>query len=235
MPFNRILLKLSGEAFGGPAGRGLDVEAIERIAREVKGVADLGVEVAVVVGGGNMLRGAELEARGMGRAGADTMGMLATAVNALAFQDALERRGRETRVLTAIEMRTVAEPYIRRRALRHLEKGRIVILAGGTGNPFFTTDTTAALRGAELEVDALLKATHVDGVYAADPRVDPKAERFDRLSYLDVLNRRLKVMDATAITLCMEHRLPIVVFDLGVDGNIARVVKGQPVGTRIEP
>jgi uridylate kinase len=201
----------------------------------VKGVADLGVEVAVVVGGGNMLRGAELEARGMGRAGADTMGMLATAVNALAFQDALERRGRETRVLTAIEMRTVAEPYIRRRALRHLEKGRIVILAGGTGNPFFTTDTTAALRGAELEVDALLKATHVDGVYAADPRVDPKAERFDRLSYLDVLNRRLKVMDATAITLCMEHRLPIVVFDLGVDGNIARVVKGQPVGTRIEP
>lgn len=201
----------------------------------MKGVADLGVEVAVVVGGGNMLRGAELEARGMGRAGADTMGMLATAVNALAFQDALERRGRETRVLTAIEMRTVAEPYIRRRALRHLEKGRIVILAGGTGNPFFTTDTTAALRGAELEVDALLKATHVDGVYAADPRVDPKAERFDRLSYLDVLNRRLKVMDATAITLCMEHRLPIVVFDLGVDGNIARVVKGQPVGTRIEP
>jgi uridylate kinase len=201
----------------------------------VKGVADLGVEVAVVVGGGNMLRGAELVARGLGRAGADTMGMLATAVNALAFQDALERRGRETRVLTAIEMRTVAEPYIRRRALRHLEKGRIVILAGGTGNPFFTTDTTAALRGAELEVDALLKATHVDGVYAADPRVDPKAERFDRLSYLDVLNRRLKVMDATAITLCMEHRLPIVVFDLGVDGNIARVVKGQPVGTRIEP
>jgi uridylate kinase len=163
------------------------------------------------------------------------MGMLATAVNALAFQDALERLGRETRVLTAVEMRTVAEPYIRRRALRHLEKGRIVILAGGTGNPFFTTDTAAALRGAELEVEVLLKATQVDGVYAADPRKDPKAERFERLTYLDVLNRNLKVMDATAVTLCMEHRLPIVVFDLAVDGNLAKVVKGQPVGTTIGP
>jgi uridylate kinase len=201
----------------------------------VKGVADLGVEVGVVVGGGNLIRGRELETRGVGRATADTMGMLATAVNALAFQDALERLGRETRVLTAVEMRTVAEPYIRRRALRHLEKGRIVILAGGTGNPFFTTDTAAALRGAELEVEVLLKATQVDGVYAADPRLDPGAQRFERLTYLDVLNRNLKVMDATAVTLCMEHRLPIVVFDLAVDGNLAKVVKGQPVGTTIGP
>ncbi len=198
-------------------------------------MADLGVEVGVVVGGGNLIRGRELETRGVGRATADTMGMLATAVNALAFQDALERLGRETRVLTAVEMRTVAEPYIRRRALRHLEKGRIVILAGGTGNPFFTTDTAAALRGAELEVEVLLKATQVDGVYSADPRLDPKAERFERLTYLDVLNRNLKVMDATAVTLCMEHRLPIVVFDLAVDGNLARAVKGQPVGTTIGP
>ncbi len=198
-------------------------------------MADLGVEVGVVVGGGNLIRGRELETRGVGRATADTMGMLATAVNALAFQDALERLGRETRVLTAVEMRTVAEPYIRRRALRHLEKGRIVILAGGTGNPFFTTDTAAALRGAELEVEVLLKATQVDGVYAADPRLDPGAQRFERLTYLDVLNRNLKVMDATAVTLCMEHRLPIVVFDLAVDGNLAKVVKGQPVGTTIGP
>ncbi|MCI0587703.1 MAG: UMP kinase [Planctomycetes bacterium] len=235
MPTNRILLKLSGEAFGGRAGGGLDIAAIERISREVKGVADLGVEVGVVVGGGNLIRGRELETRGVGRATADTMGMLATAVNALAFQDALERLGRETRVLTAVEMRTVAEPYIRRRALRHLEKGRIVILAGGTGSPFFTTDTAAALRGAELEVGVLLKATQVDGVYAADPRLDPGAQRFERLTYLDVLNRNLKVMDATAVTLCMEHRLPIVVFDLAVDGNLAKVVKGQPVGTTIGP
>ncbi len=198
-------------------------------------MADLGVEVGVVVGGGNLIRGRELETRGVGRATADTMGMLATAVNALAFQDALERLGRETRVLTAVEMRTVAEPYIRRRALRHLEKGRIVILAGGTGSPFFTTDTAAALRGAELEVGVLLKATQVDGVYAADPRLDPGAQRFERLTYLDVLNRNLKVMDATAVTLCMEHRLPIVVFDLAVDGNLAKVVKGQPVGTTIGP
>ena len=226
---------MSGEAFGGAAGEGLDVEAVGRIARETKAVADLGVEIAVVIGGGNLLRGTELEARGVVRATADTMGMLATAINALALQDALERAGRETRVLTAVEMHAVAEPYIRRRALRHLEKGRIVILAGGTGNPLFTTDTTAALRGTELGADVLLKGTRVDGVYSTDPEKDPKAERFERLTYLACLNRGLRVMDATAITLCMENRLPIVVFNLTVEGNLARVVRGQRVGTTVGP
>jgi uridylate kinase len=234
MSYQRVLLKLSGEAMGDPeTGHGIDPGAVETIARQVARVARLGVETAIVVGGGNILRGASFSEIGAHRASADYMGMLATVINALALSSAVEELGIQTRVLTALDIRQVAEPFARRRALAHLEKGRVVILAGGTGNPFFTTDTAAALRAAELGCEVLLKATKVDGVYSADPKRDPKAQRFVELTYMQVLERRLKVMDGTAITLCMENRLPVVVFDLFVEGNIERVVKGEPLGTTI--
>ncbi len=230
-PFRRILLRLSGEALAGDQGYGIDPPVLERIAAEVRDVIDLGVQVAIVIGGGNIFRGVAASAGGMDRATADYMGMLATIINGLALQDALEKAGLQTRVLSAIEMRAVAEPYIRRRAIRHLEKGRVVIFAAGTGNPFFTTDTAGALRAVEIGADAILKATKVDGIYSADPKQDASAERLARMTYIDVLNRRLHIMDATAISLCMDNRLPIIVFDLTRPGNIKRIVLGEPVGS----
>jgi uridylate kinase len=229
--FRRIVLKLSGEALAGSQGYGIDPPVLDRIGKEVREVADLGVQIAIVIGGGNIFRGVAASAAGMDRATADYMGMLATIINALALQDALEKAGVQTRVLSAIEMRAVAEPYIRRRAIRHLEKGRVVIFAAGTGNPFFTTDTAGALRAVEIGADAIIKATKVDGVYSADPNVDPAARRLERLTYIEVLNRGLGVMDTTAISLCMDNKLPIVVFDLMRAGNIKRIVLGEPVGS----
>lgn len=234
MSYQRILLKLSGEALGdSDSGHGIAPEMVQRIARQIVRVVGLGVEVAIVCGGGNILRGAQFSRLGAHRASADYMGMLGTVINALALSDCLEQEGIETRVLTALEMRQVAEPFVRRRAISHLRKGRTVILAAGTGNPFFTTDTAAALRATELSCDVLLKATKVDGVYSADPKLDPGAQRFSELSYMDVLNRGLRVMDSTAITLCMENNLPVVVFDLFEEGNLERVVRGDALGTRI--
>jgi uridylate kinase len=229
--YRRIVLKLSGEALAGDQGYGIDPPVLERIADEVREVTVLGVQVAIVIGGGNIFRGLAASAGGMDRATADYMGMLATIINALALQDALEKVGLATRVLSAIEMRAVAEPYIRRRAIRHLEKGRVVIFAAGTGNPFFTTDTAGALRAVEIGADAIMKATKVDGIYSADPKRDSGAERLARMTYIDVLSRRLQVMDTTAISLCMENSLPIVVFDLTRSGNIKRIVLGEPVGS----
>jgi uridylate kinase len=229
--YRRIVLKLSGEALAGSQGFGIDPPVLDRIGEEVRDVTDLGVQVAIVIGGGNIFRGVAASAAGMDRATADYMGMLATVINALALQDALEKAGVQTRVLSAIEMRAVAEPYIRRRAIRHLEKGRVVIFAAGTGNPFFTTDTAGALRAVEIGADAIIKATKVDGVYSADPKRDPAAKRLDRLTYIEVLNRGLGVMDTTAISLCMDNKLPIVVFDLMEAGNIKRIVLGEPVGS----
>ncbi len=229
--YRRIVLKLSGEALAGSQGYGIDPGVLDRIGAEVREVHALGVEVAIVIGGGNIFRGVAASAGGMDRATADYMGMLATIINALALQDALEKAGLQTRVLSAIEMRAVAEPYIRRRAIRHLEKGRIVIFAAGTGNPFFTTDTAGALRAVEIGADAIMKATKVDGIYTADPARDATAERLARMTYIDVLSRRLQVMDTTAISLCMENKLPIVVFDLTRPGNIKRIVLGEPVGS----
>jgi len=229
--YRRIVLKLSGEALAGDQGYGIDPPVLERIAEEVREVTDLGVQVAIVIGGGNIFRGLAASAGGMDRATADYMGMLATIINALALQDALEKAKLQTRVLSAIEMRAVAEPYIRRRAIRHLEKGRVVIFAAGTGNPFFTTDTAGALRAVEIGADAIMKATKVDGIYSADPKHDAGAERLPRMTYIDVLSRRLQVMDTTAISLCMENSLPIVVFDLTRSGNIKRIVLGEPVGS----
>jgi uridylate kinase len=229
--YRRIVLKLSGEALAGGQGYGIDPPVLERVAQEMREVSALGVQVAIVIGGGNIFRGVAASAAGMDRATADYMGMLATVINALALQDALEKAGLQTRVLSAIEMRAVAEPYIRRRAIRHLEKGRIVIFAAGTGNPFFTTDTAGALRAVEIGADAIIKATKVDGIYSADPKRDAGAERLARMTYIDVLNRRLQVMDTTAISLCMENALPIVVFDLTRAGNIRRIVLGEPVGS----
>lgn len=229
--YRRIVLKLSGEALAGNQGYGIDPPVLERVADELREVSVLGVQVAIVIGGGNIFRGVAASAVGMDRATADYMGMLATIINALALQDALEKAGLQTRVLSAIEMRAVAEPYIRRRAIRHLEKGRIVIFAAGTGNPFFTTDTAGALRAVEIGADAIIKATKVDGIYSADPKQDAGAERLARMTYIDVLNRRLQVMDTTAISLCMENALPIVVFDLTRAGNIKRIVLGEPVGS----
>jgi uridylate kinase len=226
------MLKLSGEVFGSDR-KNLDVDRLARIAREIKDVADQGIEVAVVVGGGNLLRGAEVAAAGMNRSTADQAGMLATVMNGLALGDALEQIGGETRICSAITMIAVCEPFIRRRVIRHLEKGRIPILVGGTGNPFFTTDTTAALRAKELEADVLLKATKVDGVYTADPKKVPDARRIERLRYDEVLSERYKVMDLTAITLCQESALPIVVFDLTIPGNVVRASRGEPIGTTI--
>jgi uridylate kinase len=229
--YRRIVLKLSGEALAGDQGYGIDPRVLERIGAEVRDVTDLGVQVAIVIGGGNIFRGIAASAGGMDRATADYMGMLATIINALALQDALEKAGLQTRVLSAIEMRAVAEPYIRRRAIRHLEKGRVVIFAAGTGNPFFTTDTAGALRAIEIGADAIMKATKVDGIYSADPKSDATAERLPQATYIEVLSRRLQVMDTTAISLCMENALPIIVFDLTRSGNIKRIVLGEPVGS----
>ena len=231
--YRRVLLKLSGEALAGKQDYGIDLEVVDAIARQVKAVHEMGVEVALVVGGGNIFRGLAASDQGFDRATGDYMGMLATVINALALQDALERDGLPARTMTAIQMPQVAEPYIRRRAVRHLEKGRVVILAAGTGNPYFTTDTTAALRAAEIEADVILKATKVDGVYTADPKKDPAATRFDRLDYLDALNRGLAVMDSTALTFCMDNDIPIVVFDLLKEGNIERAVRGDKIGTLV--
>jgi uridylate kinase len=229
--YRRVVLKLSGEALAGSVGYGIDPPVLERIGAEIRDVVALGVEIAVVIGGGNIFRGVAASAAGMDRATADYMGMLATIINALALQDALEKAGLQTRVLSAIEMRAVAEPYIRRRAIRHLEKGRVVIFAAGTGNPFFTTDTAGALRAIEIGADAIIKATKVDGIYSSDPKADAGAQRLARATYIEVLSRRLQVMDTTAISLCMENALPIIVFDLTLPGNIKRIVLGEPVGS----
>jgi len=232
--YRRVLLKLSGEALMGGAAYGIDSEVLVSIARQIREVRDLGAELALVVGAGNIFRGVRGATEGMDRASADYMGMVATVINALALQDALERQGVVTRVLSAIEMRQVAEPYIRRRAVRHLEKGRVVIFAAGSGNPYFTTDTAASLRAAEIGAEVILKATKVDGVYTTDPNEDRAAKLFTELSYLEFLNMELKVMDATAISLCKEIAVPIVVFNLTVPGNIKRVVCGERVGTIVQ-
>ncbi len=229
--YRRILLKLSGEALMGEQPFGIDAEVTAQIAREIVDVHALGVQVAVVIGGGNIFRGLSASTSGLDRATGDYMGMLGTVINALALSDSIERQGAETRVLTAIEMRQVAEPFIRRRALRHLDKGRVVVFAAGTGNPYFTTDTAAALRAMEIRAEVILKATKVDGIFTADPHREPDAERLDSVSHLQVLERQLKVMDATAISLCMDNQLPIVVFNLRTPGNIRRAVLGEPVGS----
>jgi uridylate kinase len=231
--FKRIVLKLSGEILAGAARHGIDETVMGTLADEIREVHDLGVQVGIVTGGGNIFRGLAASTRGMDRVGADYMGMLATVINGLALQHSLEKRGVQTRVMSAIEMARVCEPYIRRRATRHLEKGRVVIMAAGTGNPYFTTDTAAALRAIEIGADAILKATKVDGVYSADPVRDASATFFPRISYLDILNRGLKVMDSTAISLCMDNRLPLVVFNVGERGNLLKVVQGEEVGTLV--
>lgn len=233
MKYKRILLKLSGEALMGQQSFGIETATLKAYAQEIKEVADMGAEVAVVIGGGNIFRGIQLEEGGMDRAQGDYMGMLATVINAMALQDALEKLGAKTRVMSALEIRQVCEPYIRRRAIRHLEKRRIVILGAGTGNPFFTTDTAAALRSIEIEADVVLKGTKVDGVYTADPEKDPTALKFDQVSFQDVLSRRLSVMDMTAFTLCQENKLPIIVFNINEPGNLKRVVLGEAVGTLV--
>lgn len=229
--YRRVLLKLSGEALMGTRSYGIDPVVADQVASEVAEVSRLGTELAVVIGGGNIFRGLAASAKGMDRATADNMGMLATVMNSLALSDAIERHGSDTRVLTAIEMRTVAEPFIRRRAMRHLKKGRVVLFAAGTGNPYFTTDTAAALRAMEIRADVIMKATKVDGVFTADPVTDPTATRLDRLTHLEVLERQLRVMDATAISLCMDNKLPILVFNLLKPGNVRRAVMGEPVGS----
>lgn len=231
--YKRVLLKLSGEALQGTQGYGIDPMVISEIAEQIKEIVDGGVELAITVGGGNIFRGLAGAANGMDRAQADYIGMLATVMNALGLQEGLERAGVFTRVQSAINMQEVAEPYIRRRAVRHLEKGRVVIFAGGTGNPYFTTDTTAALRACEIGAEAILKATQVDGVYDSDPHQNPDAKKFDEISYMEVLSRELHVMDSTATTLCMDNGIPIIVFDLHKQGNINRVLKGEHVGTTV--
>lgn len=233
LDYKRVLLKLSGEALMGHQGLGIDPEVVEYVALEIKDVRALGIEIGLVIGGGNIFRGLSASARGMDRVSADYMGMLATVINALALQDSLERNGVYTRVLTAIKMEELAEPFIRRRAIRHLEKGRVVIFAGGTGNPYFTTDTAAALRAVEIEADIILKGTKVDGVYDSDPNLNENAEKFYELTYLDVVKRRYQVMDSTAVTLCMENKLPIIVFNLTKKGYLKRVLLGEPLGTKI--
>lgn len=231
--YKRILLKLSGEALQGEQGYGIDPKVISEIASQIAQIVDGGVELAITVGGGNIFRGLAGAASGMDRAQADYIGMLATIMNALALQEGLERAGVFTRVQSAISMQEVAEPYIRRKAIRHLEKGRVVIFAGGTGNPYFTTDTTAALRACEINAEAILKATQVDGIYDSDPRTNPDAAKFDEISYMEVLSRELHVMDSTATTLCMDNDIPIIVFNLHKPGNIDRVLKGEHVGTTV--
>ena len=232
-PYKRIMLKLSGEALMGDQQYGIDLAVLDKIASEIKEIYGLGIEIAVVIGGGNIFRGLAASAKGMERASADYMGMLATVLNALALQNALENSGVVTRVQSAIEMRELAEPYIRRKAVRHLEKKRVVIFAAGTGNPYFTTDTAAALRAMEIGAEVIMKATKVDGVYSADPVKDPTATKYDRLTYIEVLQKDLRVMDATAISLCMDNNLPIIVFDLNTAGNINRIVRGESVGTLV--
>ena len=231
--YHRVVLKLSGESLQGPQGFGIHPETVAGIARELKEVSDLGVHIAIVVGGGNIFRGTRQKALSIDRATADTMGMLATVINGLALQDALEKFGVLTRLQSAIEMHHVAEPFIRRRAMRHLEKGRVVIFAAGTGNPYFSTDTAAALRAMEIKAQVILKATRVDGIYDADPEKNPNAKFFDRITYLDVIQRGLAVMDTTAISLCMDNKMPIIVFNMNVPGNIKRVLMGERVGSLV--
>jgi uridylate kinase len=232
--FSRVLLKLSGESLAGDQGYGIDPLTISTIAREIKEVVDMGVQLALVIGGGNIFRGLAASSKGMDRASADYMGMLATVINSLAMQDALEKEGVSTRVQSAIAMQAVAEPYIRRRAVRHLEKGRVVIFGAGTGNPYFTTDTAASLRAMEINAQVILKGTKVDGVYSADPKKDPTAVKLPKLTYLEVLGMGLRVMDATATSLCMDNNLPIVVFDLTTEGNIKKVICGEEIGTIVQ-
>ncbi|HER23898.1 MAG TPA: UMP kinase [Candidatus Atribacteria bacterium] len=232
--YKRILLKLGGESLSGEKGRGIDIQKINFIAKEISEIREFSVQIAVVIGGGNIFRGQEGSEKGINRVSADYMGMLATIINALALQDSLEKLGIETRVQTAIEMKAVAEPYIRRKAIRHLEKHRIVILAAGTGNPYFTTDTAAALRAIELNAEAILKATKVDGIYESDPLKNTKALKFNSLGFLEFLNKGLKVMDATAITLCMENNIPVIVFNFNTTGNIRRVVFGEKIGSIVQ-
>lgn len=231
--YSRVLLKLSGEVLAGPRPYGTDPETLRDMAEEIREVCDLGVQVALVVGGGNIFRGLAASAQGMDRATGDTIGMLATVMNCLALQDALESQGVHTRVMTALEMRQIAEPYIRRRAIRHLEKGRVILLAGGTGNPFFTTDTAAVLRAAEIRAQVILKGTKVDGIFSEDPVLNASAAFLPTLSYQEVLRRNLRVMDATAISLCMDNRLPVIVFNVRTRGNIRRVVLGEPIGSTV--
>ncbi|MEW5928403.1 MAG: UMP kinase [Gemmatimonadota bacterium] len=235
LKYPRVLLKLSGEALAGEQGYGIAPRVVEAITDEIRQLHDMGVALGLVIGGGNIVRGTTASQQGMDRVSADYMGMLATVINALALQDILERKGIETRVLTAIRMEQLAEPYIRRRAIRHLEKGRVVIFAGGTGNPYFSTDTAAVLRGIEMEADVIIKATKVEGVYSADPAKDPSAEFIPEISFMDALTRELAVMDAAALSLCKENRIPIVVLNLGTAGAVARVVRGERVGTLVHP
>lgn len=231
LAYRRVLLKLSGEALAGPKGFGFDFDAIERFADEIKHAVDLGAEVGLVIGGGNIVRGRQLSEKGVDRVGADYMGMLGTVINALALQDVLERRGTDTRVMTAIRMEELAEPYIRRRALRHLEKKRTIIFAAGTGNPYFSTDTAAALRAIQMQADVLIKATSVDGVYSADPKTDPSATHYEQVTYRDVMLQDLRVMDQTAISLCKENRIPLIVLDINKPGAVSRAILGERVGT----
>jgi uridylate kinase len=231
--YKRILLKLSGEAMMGTQGLGIDPQVVNDVALELKEVKELGIEIGLIIGGGNIFRGLSASARGMDRVTADYMGMLATVINALALQDFLERHQVDTRVLSAIKMEQLAEPFIRRRAIRHLDKDRIVIFAGGTGNPYFTTDTAAALRAIEIEADAIIKGTKVDGVYDDDPRINKNAKKYDQLSYMDVVKKRLKVMDSTAVTLCMDNDLPIIVFNITIKGNLKKLILGDAIGTKV--
>lgn len=233
MKYKRVLLKLSGEMLAGGKGYGIDSEAIEQLVDEVHSIHSLGVQVGIVIGGGNIFRGVQAGAQGLDRASGDYMGMLATAINSLALLDLLERKGIQTRVMSAIEMRAVAEPYIRRRAIRHLEKGRVVVFACGTGNPYFTTDTAASLRAMEIGAEVLLKGTKVDGVFDRDPACDASAQRFDKITFMEVLQRGLKVMDAAAISLCMDNSLPIVVFDVGASGSLKKIIQGEFIGTLV--
>lgn len=232
--YKRVVLKLSGEALQGEQSYGIDPKVVLSVARQIKEVKALGIELAIVIGGGNIFRGVAAASQGIDRSSADYMGMLATVINGLALQDALEKQGVFTRVLTAIQMQQLAEPYIRRRAIRHLEKGRTVIFVGGTGNPYFSTDTAAALRANEIDAEVILKATKVDGVYTADPKKDRKAKKYDHVKYLDVLKRGLKIMDSTAISLCMDNRIPIIVFNLNRQGNIKKVIQGEKIGTLVD-
>ncbi len=231
--YQRILLKLSGELLAGGAGHGIQDEVLAGLADEIREVHDMGVQVGIVLGGGNIFRGVAASTRGMDRVAADHMGMLATVINSLALQHALEKRGLYTRVMSAIKMDQVAEPFIRRRAVRHLEKGRVVVFAAGTGNPYFTTDTAAVLRAVEVGAEVILKGTKVDGIYSGDPVKDPSAEFFPSVRYMDILSRGLKVMDSTAISLCMDNKLPLVVFNVGVAGNLVKIMRGEAVGTRV--
>jgi uridylate kinase len=232
--YTRVLLKLSGESLAGEQGYGIDPQTITTIAREIREVVEQGVQLALVIGGGNIFRGLAASSKGMDRSSADYMGMLATMINSLAMQDALEKVGVATRVQSAIAMQEVAEPYIRRRAMRHLEKGRVVIFGAGTGNPYFTTDTAASLRAMEINAQVILKGTKVDGVYTADPKKDPSAVKLPKLTYIDVLKRGLQVMDATATSLCMDNKLPIIIFDLTTEGNIRKVINGEEIGTLVQ-